>query len=229
MSVRQVAEELGRPASTYASYEDKFKKPFLPVDLVTALVPVFERRGIKPEDVWALAGIGKGSISPTAPNPEQTTSNLPNSGQELLTETVINIHQFPRDIPILGSGSCGEDGLFELNGQIHGYAKRPPRLMNVKGAYAVYIHGLSMWPWRKPGQLAFVDPYQPPNIGDFVVVQLKAVSDGQHIAAYIKQLARRTARELRLHQFNPEEDLTIAATKVLSVHRVIDWDELLGL
>lgn len=152
-------------------------------------------------------------------------------GEEPLTDRAINPQQFPRDLPILGSGACGEDGLFELNGQIHGYARRPPRLMGVRGAYAIYVQGESMWPWRKPGQLALVDPYQPPKIGDFVVVQLKASGkDENHHPAYIKQLVRWNAKELRLHQFNPGEDLTLPAAKVHSVHRVIDdWAELLGL
>lgn len=232
MTVQAVADGLTWPKSTYASYEDKYKKPFLPVELVTGLVPIFEPKGIKPEEIWALAGIGR---APKPQSDKQSSGKVRgpeiavDTSQELLTETAINIYQYPRDVPILGSGACGEDGLFELNGQIHGYAKRTPRLNGVRDAYAVYIQGVSMFPWRKPGQLAFVDPYQPPKNEEFVVVQLKAIGPDGHKQAYIKQLIRMNAKEIRLHQFNPAEDLTIPMSKVFSVHKVIDWDELLGL
>lgn len=220
MSVREMAEALRKPPSTYASYEDKFKKPYLPLDLAHALVPILVPKGIAEAEILTLAGLkGAHFLS------ESSTKGR----EEPLTAPDINIQHFPRDVPILGSGACGEDGLFELNGQIHGFAKRPPRLLGVKDAYAVYIQGESMVPWRKPGQMVYVDPYQPPQIGDFVVVQLKPAGEGQPVPAYIKQLLRRTAKELRLHQFRPEEDLNIPTLKVHAVHRVIDWDELLGL
>ena len=57
MSVREVADALHRPASTYASYEDKFKKPYLPLELVRALVPIFGAKGIGRGDVMRLAGV----------------------------------------------------------------------------------------------------------------------------------------------------------------------------
>jgi phage repressor protein C with HTH and peptisase S24 domain len=55
-----------------------------------------------------------------------------------------------QDVPILGGGACGEDGLFELNGQILGFARRPPMLVGVKDVYALYVYGDSMVPWREP-------------------------------------------------------------------------------
>ena len=57
LSVREVAAAIEKPASTYASYEDKYKKSYLPVDLVKELIPVFTRRGITEEELYALAGL----------------------------------------------------------------------------------------------------------------------------------------------------------------------------
>ena len=57
LSVREVAAAIAKPASTYASYEDKYKKSYLPVDLVKELIPVFTRRGITEEELYALAGL----------------------------------------------------------------------------------------------------------------------------------------------------------------------------
>jgi phage repressor protein C with HTH and peptisase S24 domain len=57
MSVREVAEAIDRPPSTYASYEDKYKKDFLPVDLVRDLAAVFAPRGIDSRELYSLAGL----------------------------------------------------------------------------------------------------------------------------------------------------------------------------
>ncbi len=57
LSVREVAAAIEKPASTYASYEDKYKKSYLPVDLVKELIPVFTRKGISEEELYALAGL----------------------------------------------------------------------------------------------------------------------------------------------------------------------------
>lgn len=56
-TVRQLANELGMPPSTYSAYEDKFKKPELPVALARALAKLFGRRGVDEGEVLALAGI----------------------------------------------------------------------------------------------------------------------------------------------------------------------------
>lgn len=141
----------------------------------------------------------------------------------------INIQQWARDVPILGGASCGEDGLFELNGQTLDHAKRPPRLVGVNGIYALYVHGESMSPWREPGQLVYVHPHQPVTIGDYVVVQMQPEKPGDLPAAYIKRLVRRTADKLVLFQWNPREEKVLSIRKVKSIQRIMDWSELLSI
>ena len=63
LSVREVAAAIDRPPSTYASYEDKFKKRYLPFELAEQLEAVFIGRGTPPitsTDIYALAGVRKG-------------------------------------------------------------------------------------------------------------------------------------------------------------------------
>jgi len=57
LSVREVASAIGRPTSTYASYENKYKKRFLPADLILALLPVFGARGVDGAELKALSGL----------------------------------------------------------------------------------------------------------------------------------------------------------------------------
>jgi phage repressor protein C with HTH and peptisase S24 domain len=139
-----------------------------------------------------------------------------------------HVPAWTRDVPILGIGACGEDGVFELNGQTVGYSRRPPRLLGSRDVYALYITGQSMEPWREEGELVYVHQHQPATINDYVVVQLHPKAEGEPPAAYIKRLVKRTPGELRLLQYNPRKEIVVPMKKVLSVHRIIDWSELLG-
>jgi phage repressor protein C with HTH and peptisase S24 domain len=229
MSVREVADALGRPASTYASYEDKFKKPYLPMELALELVRVWSPRGVARGDILALTGLDQGASDDPAATDLFPGAPRANIGGAQKTPSDINIRDMPRDVPVLGIAACGEDGLFEMQGEVIDYARRPPRLTGVPGAYCLYVHGSSMAPWREHGQKVYASPAQPAMINDYVVVQLKPARPGEPAAAYIKRLIRRNDGEMRLQQFNPPKEITIKMSKVAAVHRIIDWDELMGI
>lgn len=57
MTVQECADRLGMPKSTYASYEDKFKGPYIPVNVVKGLLAPFVAAGIPRAEVLALAGL----------------------------------------------------------------------------------------------------------------------------------------------------------------------------
>jgi phage repressor protein C with HTH and peptisase S24 domain len=179
---------------------------------------------------WLLTGRGAmkrtGSLSETA---TAATVQIDRKKETELTVPELNLRNLVNDLPILGSGACGENGLFEMNGQALGMTKRPPKLIGIKDAYALYVSGDSMEPWRFRGRLVYVHPHQPPQIGDFVVVQLHAEDGTENKPAYIKRLVRRTAKELRLFQYNPPEEKSFPMSKVHSVHRIIDTDEAMGV
>src|SRR5208282_5304626 len=65
LSIREVAHALGMEyGSSYQHYEDRFKKPFLPLDLVMRLIPILGRGGVHSNDIYALAGLdGSGELS----------------------------------------------------------------------------------------------------------------------------------------------------------------------
>lgn len=60
-TVRGMADALGKPGSTYASYErDSYKQPVIPVQLARAMAPLLVDRGeprITVEEVMSLAGV----------------------------------------------------------------------------------------------------------------------------------------------------------------------------
>lgn len=71
LSIREVADRLGlATGSGYQHYEAKFKKPYLPLDFVERLAPIFAERGVPPAEIYALAGVSKG---PAAEPPRKAT------------------------------------------------------------------------------------------------------------------------------------------------------------
>ena len=152
------------------------------------------------------------------------------TGESWSAPAAIRTDGMPRDVPLRGSAACGEDGAFEFNGgDPIDYIRRPPRLEAVKDAYALYVRGSSMERWRRDGDIVYVHPHQPVKIGDYVVIQIKPVRSGDPISAYIKQLVKRNENEVRLLQFNPEKELTFKSSRIVTIHRIVDWSELLGL
>lgn len=124
-----------------------------------------------------------------------------------------------RDLPVVGSGVCGQDMWTDMNGQVNEFAPRPGNLEGVKGAYALYVFGSSMEPQFTEGQIVHVHPYRPITAGCAVVVQL---TDDTGL---IKRFTRRDSRKWVLEQLNPKRALELPASKVRAVHRVIGWSE----
>ena len=58
LSIREVAEALGMEhGSSYQHYEDRYRKPLLPLDLTQKLVPIVAKAGADWAELYALAGV----------------------------------------------------------------------------------------------------------------------------------------------------------------------------
>jgi len=135
----------------------------------------------------------------------------------------------PKDVQVLGTTVGGAAGDFELNGETVDWVRRPPGIAGTKGAFALYVQGDSMVPWRKPGDLVYVNPARPPRIGDHVVVELKAAS-GEARPAFVKLYLRHAGKSVILGQYNPRmDDLAIPTDRIAQMLRIMEWEELLGL
>lgn len=143
-----------------------------------------------------------------------------------------------RDLPIYGTalgapidfgGVAVEQTELQMSEVIDRY-RRPSALRGRADAYGVYIQGSSMAPRFQEGEVAFVDPKRPPQVGDDVLVFIASPEDeGERITAcLIKRLVRRTAEYIELEQFNPGLAFKIERGRVKNVHRVIPWAELLA-
>lgn len=174
-------------------------------------------------------GVTPGWLETGHPPKRDLTTPAPTQGKsgDKLTLPELNIQQWAKDVPIVGSAACGEDGVFELNGEIVDYAKRFPSLVGVESVFALYLDGHSMEPWREHGGLVYVHPGAPIRIGDYVVAELHPESVGGARRAYCKRLLRRTADVIVLAQYNPAEEKRLPAKRVKRLYRILDWPDLL--
>lgn len=164
-------------------------------------------------------------------NSEIVASILPNvslapSAPMEVTEAQIYL---PLDVPVLGVSMGGEGHDFQFNGETVDHVRRPLGIAKAKRAYATYVVGDSMVPAFREGAVLFVNPDRPPSIGDDVVIELHPVRDGEPGAGYIKRLKKRTSTKIIVEQFNPPDDLEFDLADVKAMHRVVPWNELLGI
>ena len=165
-----------------------------------------------------------------APPPERGMST--ESVQTLVSSPSVlqNAWSWARDVPILGVTVGGVDGSFQMNaGEVADYAKRPPTMDRAGRVFALYVQGSSMSRWREQGQLVYCDPVRPAKPGDRVVVECHPEREGDGHPAFLKELVAKTGTKLRLKQYNPEGIIEIPLARVKHIHRVVEWEELLGV
>lgn len=130
------------------------------------------------------------------------------------------------DLPIYGTGFCGEHGRFDMNGQVVDYASRPERLRGIASAYAIYAVGSSMEPRYFAGELLYVHPGRPITPGCFVVVQLQPEHEGDTVQAFVKQFVRMDNNVVVVRELNPvPREFSLPRANVLDIHRIVQSGE----
>lgn len=211
LSYERFARLIGlKGASSVQRYFTDERSTYLPVEWVRRVADNLAGLGAPPitrEEVFELAG----------PLPTVSTEDQKHTGVSEISLAARELSLYgAKDLPILGQGRAGDDSyVFENGASVRAYTMRPMELFNVRDAYAVYIHGDSMSPRFRHGELAYVDPARPPSPGDDVVIQMH---DGQ---GFIKELVRRTARAVICRQHNPETTLEYRASDVRSIHLIV--------
>ncbi|MGY0793183.1 helix-turn-helix domain-containing protein [Azospirillum argentinense] len=77
LSVREVAEQLGWPASTYSTYEGRYKKTYLPPEKARPIADLFQKYGVDRNEVLVLAGIGISAQPGDAESPRPDANLVP--------------------------------------------------------------------------------------------------------------------------------------------------------
>jgi transcriptional regulator with XRE-family HTH domain len=163
LSIREVAEALGMEhGSSYQHYEDRYRKPLLPLDLTQKLVPIFAKAGADPAELYALAGV------------DATGSHLLGAGveDEAASGRIIRIEEMDvRAGAGAGAGLASQaenvvDTWQIPTAIIRAYSTAPANELRI-----ITVMGDSMEPALQPGQRILVDTgdKKPSPPGIFVV------------------------------------------------------------
>ncbi len=160
LSIRDVAQALGMEhGSSYQHYEDRFKKPLLPLDFVMRLIPIFQPQGIDPVELYALAGVSGGGERPLAQPPAR------GDGGRMIRIEELDVRASA------GAGLLSESDQVVAewqmpSGVVRGYSTAPAQELRI-----ITVMGDSMEPTLQPGQRVLVDTGDrtPSPPGVFVV------------------------------------------------------------
>lgn len=192
-------------------------------------------RALKIDPAWLI--YGHGSMARGVEDVVLLGDDTPNSFDDaempanarLSSAETPDFQIFARDIPILGSAECGQDGVFTLNtGDPIDFVRRPPGQATRRGIYCIYAQGSSMEPAYEAGDLIYVDPHQPPKPGRDVVIQLRKQSEAGEPRYFLKRLVKHTSTQWRVKQFNPEKEIVLEEREVAAIHLVLKNHELMG-
>lgn len=123
-----------------------------------------------------------------------------------------------RRIPLIGLAQAGAEGYFDDGGYPVGGGWDEISVPEVgdPNAYALEIHGDSMTPVFRDGDLVIVSPAAPVRRGDRVVVKTQK---GEVMA---KELKRQSARRVELRSLNPlHPDFAFDLTELAWMHRIV--------
>jgi phage repressor protein C with HTH and peptisase S24 domain len=164
LSVRDVASAINRPASSYATYENAYKKPFLPIDLVRTLVPVFEARGVPRAELLQLAGINADAATKVALMPPKSTSAsqgrppIPGGADPF---TIGNEEYFP--VPVYDISASAGPGSINVDGSPlhHGVFRTQWLRRFARNGFdhlaVISVRGDSMWETLHDGDHVLID------------------------------------------------------------------------
>jgi hypothetical protein len=161
LSIREVAQALGMEhGSSYQHYEDRFKKPLLPLELVMKLVPIFEVGGVEAGDLYALAGVtatGERPLVPASPRGE--------AGGRTIRIAELDVRASA------GGGLLGENEKMIAEWQVPSGVVRSHSTAPAADLRIITVMGDSMEPTLQPGQRVLVDTgdRKPSPPGIFVV------------------------------------------------------------
>jgi phage repressor protein C with HTH and peptisase S24 domain len=196
----------------------------------TALDRLAERAGMSPSGLAKRSGLDATTFNKSKrvtgdgrerwPSTESVSKALAatNSSVETFVQLIGDGARGTQSVPLLGLAQAGSGGHFDDSGFPAGKGWDEVALPSSgdEHAYALEISGDSMKPAYRDGDIVIVSPGTAIRRGDRVVVK---TSDGEVL---VKELKRRTARQLELQPLNPAHaDRTLDADDVAWIARIV--------
>jgi transcriptional regulator with XRE-family HTH domain len=181
------------------------------------------KTNVDPKNMKSLAdalSVSVAYLSGEDDEPSNVSAPVSQSGQRFARKG-------QQQYPVWGTVECGEDGAFQITeGMAVAWNQTPPALENIPGLYGVFAEGQSMIPRFFPGELVLVHPRRTIAPNRDVIIQLRPKHDGDTPKALLKRLVRKNSEEIEVEQYNPPKRRVIKMKDVLSIHLVLDRDEM---
>jgi phage repressor protein C with HTH and peptisase S24 domain len=196
----------------------------------TALDRLAERAGMSPSGLAKRSGLDATTFNKSKrvtgdgrerwPSTESVSKALAatNSSVETFVQLIGDGARGTQSVPLLGLAQAGSGGHFDDSGFPAGKGWDEVALPSSgdEHAYALEISGDSIKPAYRDGDIVIVSPGTAIRRGDRVVVK---TSDGE---VMVKELKRRTAKQLELQSLNPvHADRTLDADDVAWIARIV--------
>ncbi|WP_210249071.1 MULTISPECIES: helix-turn-helix transcriptional regulator [unclassified Bradyrhizobium] len=196
----------------------------------TALDRLAERAGMSPSGLAKRSGLDPTTFNKSKrmsvdgrerwPSTESVSKALAatNSSIETFVQLIGDGARSTQSMPLLGLAQVGSGGHFDESGFPAGKGWDEVALPSSgdEHAYALEISGDSMKPAYRDGDIVIVSPGTAIRRGDRVVVK---TSGGE---VMVKELKRRTAKQLELQSLNPvHADRTLDADDVVWIARIV--------
>ena len=211
----QIADFLKQDQSTVAHWERGKSRPS--PDKVDRLAPLLEV-----DAEWLLYGRGRGpGQAPSARTGFQDAGPggaYPSPNAVMVGPDGGPMISMQRDLPIRGRAQGGKDGVIDFGTEDLpiDWSYRPPELVGVRDAFAVYVDGGSMASaGLRHGATVWVHPHRRPAPGDIVVLVTSAGT------AFVKRYLRTAGGKVIIEQTDPPKEFTISANDVRGLHLVI--------
>lgn len=138
-------------------------------------------------------------------------------------------HSDRPQIEVLGAAAGSLlSGAFQLTPGPIEFIDVPTALENMRGLYALYIDGNSMWPMYPHGSKVIVSIHRPVSIGNSVVIQERRAETAPMMAS-IGILHVRTPEKIVIKKINPPAEIEFSTRHIESVHKVLDYADLIAL
>ena len=220
----QVAARVELDQSTVAHWERGKSRPS--PEKLDRLAPLL---GVDAE--WLLFGRGRGPVGDSAPAQDGqrrsrsvVTPDLADDASGPVPNGIIPgpgaaaSLTMVRDLPIRGRAQGGPEGILDLGTDDRpiDWTYRPPELVGVREAFAVYVDGGSMTSAGfRHGATVWVHPHRRPAPGDIVVLVTLA---GQ---AFVKRYVRSAGGKIVISQSDPPKELAFPLSEIRGLHLVI--------
>jgi SOS-response transcriptional repressor LexA len=172
---------------------------------------------------WLLEALPQGRERTHKAGPAQAAARAP---------APVHASGLIRDVPLYGALIVGRGPLFRLNPHAVDHALRPPGIIAARKVFALRMPDDSMAPWRRAGELIFIDPARPVRRGDHAMFHLAdpSLPDEDPICLIRLVNAGATADAITqavAHAATGPEPF-LKGLQVIDRTRVLEWEELLN-